>query len=379
MHSNLLTAAVFFVTCNGGPADHFANFSEALKKNHQLCVFASGPAIQKFQEKKIEIYHSFSLENEDETVQEITKKIAEIWHKKCFILTDLGNSFSGKLHKALNEQIPNANHYAYYDNPEDYVSEQYSKSVEEVNKYSCGLLFANANLADPQKTIYFLPGKEMTINHKIGIGFYPMEKINLIKEKRQNKHHLVSLYLKDKNPKTIVTYFGAANDIYMQKALPAFLKILEETIEKNDLSSYLIIYQQHPSAKKENIDGIYINQWLKKNEGKKNCPQILFSPLTSDQALCIADETWYFQTSMSPQFALLGIPSIQIGVSFDDILVKNQLAPSVTSSTHFLKTLKDEDRKKPLNALQIKLIQEKLGLQVDWLQKLEECIESCTI
>lgn len=40
-----ITKAIIFVCCHGGPADHFATFSESLTKDgYDVQIYASGPA-----------------------------------------------------------------------------------------------------------------------------------------------------------------------------------------------------------------------------------------------------------------------------------------------------------------------------------------------
>ena len=46
----------------------------------------------------------------------------------------------------------------------------------------------------------------------------------------------------------------------------------------------------------------------------------------SDQAQIIPDAALYYQTSMAPQFSLLGLPTMQVGHEvYQDVLVKNKL------------------------------------------------------
>ncbi len=54
----------------------------------------------------------------------------------------------------------------------------------------------------------------------------------------------------------------------------------------------------------------------------------------------MADAAFYYQTSMGPQFVLAGIPTVQIAhETYQDILVKNKLSPSVTDVEQFLDVL----------------------------------------
>ena len=45
-------AAVCFIACHGGPADHFATYAEALtKQGYDVQIHATGPALKKLQER----------------------------------------------------------------------------------------------------------------------------------------------------------------------------------------------------------------------------------------------------------------------------------------------------------------------------------------
>ena len=56
-------AAVCLIACHGGPADHFATFAESLSRDvGAIEVYASGPALKKFQERGIEVKVPFSID-----------------------------------------------------------------------------------------------------------------------------------------------------------------------------------------------------------------------------------------------------------------------------------------------------------------------------
>ena len=87
----------------------------------------------------------------------------------------------------------------------------------------------------------------------------------------------------------------------------------------------------------------------------------------------IADAALYYQTSMGAQFALLGIRTIQVGHEiYEDILIRNQLAPSVTSAEGLTCELKalSSDYKQPSQ----EVIFDGLGICSDWLTRLEDAL-----
>jgi len=358
---SLSTALVCFIVCHGGPADHFAAFAENLPKDaYQVQVYATGPALKKFQEGGIAVTMPFSLDTGDED------KLAEHLAKQCstasFVLTDVGHPFDIKLQQALAKHAGNVTRYAYYDNPEPYVPGGYSAVAAEVMLASQGVLFANSNLAN--KPIYRSPNQEVVLPHqkRIGIGYYPVNQADKIAKRREIEHQ-------NHPDRKVLVYFGGNNDEYFEKAFPAFLSILAEAAKQSDLSHLLILIQQHPGAKAKNFEGPLISTWSKENHAVK----VMLSDLTSDDAQVAADLALYYQTSMAPQLILAGIPTVQIGhETYDDILVRNNLAPSVTTARQFVKAIeKQEVKQEPL----CDRIFQSLGIRSDWLEVLEKTIQ----
>jgi hypothetical protein len=136
----LSTAAICFIACHGGPADHFATFTENLtNKGYQVQVYASGPALKKLQDRRIEAI-PFFLENQ--SAEEVAKKCSGA----AVVITDVGNDFGEVLHKSLAEFASKSARFAYYDNPEAYVPGGYSSSAAKAMRVAQKVLFANANL-----------------------------------------------------------------------------------------------------------------------------------------------------------------------------------------------------------------------------------------
>lgn len=382
---------VCFIACHDGPASHFATYAEVLKeRGYDIHIHATGPALNRFKARGVEVHSPFSLDNlspQDEDSLAATIAIAS--STAHVIITDLGHLFDVKLHKALHVHAANTLRFAYYDNPEPFVPGEYSPIAAEVIKVAENFLFPNANLAEA--TIYRMPGEEIdfTGKNRFGLGYYPVSQAKKMAEKRKSDHQkvraefLLNHGLEDKQQKILV-YFGGNNEEYFSKALPAFLSFVAQASELDqasgltDLENTIIVMQQHPSAKLKNRDGQLIEAWLKEFEKQADKPEtikkpkVIISYFTSDYAQVLADGAFYYQTSMSPQFILAGIPTVQIGhETYEDILVRNQLAPSVTHAEGLIQVIKTlGSQQKPhadlLNGL---------GIKENWADRLENIIK----
>jgi hypothetical protein len=327
--------AICFIACHGGPADHFATFAESLQQRVE--VYATGPALAKFQERGIEVRYSFSIDPEKEDA--LAAQIAKMCAHYSVVITDLGHPFDIKLHKALAACTPHVRHLAYYDNPEPYVPGGYSTVAAEVMSLADGTLFANAHLAET------------------GIGYYPIQHAEKIAKRRLHERSFVRQTffqkhnLEDTGQKVLV-YFGGNNETYFSQALPAFLNLLEQSHPDNTL----IVLQQHPGAKQKNLDREAVAH-----------TSIIVSELNTEEAQVLADAALYYQTSMSPQFVLAGIPTIQIGHEpYEDILVKNHLCPSVTTLEQWKAcNLTPQDIPRAI-------ILDGLGIRENWLENLQK-------
>lgn len=127
-------AAVCLIACHGGPADHFATFAESLSQSAETIeVYATGPALKKFQERGIEVKVPFFIDKispEEEDV--LAEQIAKSCSTASVIITDVGHAFDIKIQKALARQATHVPRFAYYDNPESYVPGGYSAVATEV-------------------------------------------------------------------------------------------------------------------------------------------------------------------------------------------------------------------------------------------------------
>jgi hypothetical protein len=373
-------AAVCFIACHGGPADHFATFAEHLPKEvGAVEIYASGPALKKFQERGISAM-AFSMdqmspEKEDALAQQIAKACSQA----KVVITDVGHPFDVKVQKALDLQAKNVYRFAYYDNPEAYVPGGYSEVAAKVMQAAQGILFANSNLT--QAPLFQSPGQEIDFGNrkKVGIGYYPIHQAEKIAKRRTEEKLSLRQAFFEKNSlldkgQQVLVYFGGNNVEYFTKAFPYFLLLLGQAAEESDFTHLVIVLQQHPGAKAENIDRNFVNHWMSTFGQLPRAPKILLSDMSSDDAQVIADGAFYYQTSMGPQFVLAGIPTIQIGhEKYEDILVKNGLVPSVTEKEQFISIIHSLDDKKEIPE---EIIFEGLGLKKNWLQSLEAAIQS---
>ncbi len=376
----LSAAAVCFIACHGGPADHFSTFAQDLsQKGYKVQIYATGPALKKFQDRNLEIVIPFVLENisEEEAATELAKRCSGA----AVIVTDVGHVFDVSLQKALKYEASKSLRLAYYDNPEAYVPGGYSSVAAKVMLAAQGVLFANANLVKtplyqaPSQEVYLAPEK------RIGLGYYPISQAEKIAKRRMSeKSHtraqLFSKYsLADRGQKVLV-YAGGNNDEYFSKALPAFLQFLSEASLQEDLSDFVVLLQQHPGAKEKNFDLKLVRQWLEQHGQKAKTPQFFISEFNSDDAQVVADGMLYYQTSMGPQFVLAGIPTIQVGHNtYEDILVKNRLcstAIDVGSLRTALARLRGDVKAESDN----EAIMQGLGISPDWASRLEYAVKN---
>jgi hypothetical protein len=221
-------------------------------------------------------------------------------------------------------------------------------------------LFANTRLA--KETLYAAPQvpTELPYEKRIGLGYFPLQAVQMLSSARDARKEIVRRLFLERHRisdtgQKIWVYFGGNNDVYFEDAFPAFLQILKES--HLHPSDHLIVFQQHPGAKAKNLDHALA----------ENAP-LLFSDLSIEEALILSDGALYYQTSMGPQFVLCKIPAIQIGHEpYLDVLVRNRLAPSVTTPDAFVKALRSLSSPN----LSRSYLMEELGIAPDWAKKLQ--------
>lgn len=373
----VLSKIIVFLACHGAPADHFATYAEVLKEQgYEVQVYATGMALKKFQDRNIEVKVSFSLENLEPVDQDaLAAKIAKTCSKASLIFTDVGHDFSIKMQEALAIYASKVPRVAYYENLEPFVPGGYSSTFSKVLQKANAAIFANEALVDAK--IYSEPGKEIdfVVKKRLGIGYYPLAQAEKILQRRKLEHtSLRSAFLAERGihdrGQKILVYFGGNNTEYFSKAFPAFLSFLPGASE-----DIVVVVQQHPGAKEKNEDGMQVVAWLKEFGEKQGTPRVILSDLSSEDAQVLADAALYYQTSMGPQFVLEGNPVIQIGHEiYEDILVKNRIAPAVTSATQLVDVVKGLDKQIENNPKNAAILRDLIHRK-DWPQVLGDIVK----
>ncbi|CAF3721486.1 unnamed protein product [Rotaria sp. Silwood1] len=381
------TSLVCFIVCDGGPAGHFAAFATNLFNQNelQIIIYATEPALTKLKNSHlpndIQLL-SFTVEDGDRKQQE---QVATQLIDNCLkqgahsIIIDIGNKFDAIFQLVSSKRnLPTdmIRFWCYYDNPEPYVPGGYSIKTEETIKASQYILFANMNLAKIDSIIYSLPEKSIDLTNKTvqGIGYYPVVEVEKLLQQRELERDTLRVQNNWTNIKHLFVYFGGNNDVYFDQAFPTFLSNLSQ-IDKNIIQDVLFVLHQHPAAKKQNRDGLLFQEWLSKNN---HIQGILSTLKTSDQAQIIADAALYYQTSMAPQFVLLGLPTMQVGHEiYHDILVKFNLCYTATNTIELAVGLTSmKERSYSSNKIQQpkELIYNAIGYTSDWPKNLHRVI-----
>ena len=379
--SSAVTSNVSFVACHGGPADHFASFVLGLPTDsYTTQVHATGPALKKFTDRGVASVKPFSLDAlSSDQEDEVAIKIAKACAKSAVVFTDVGHLFAEKVELAFTLYAPKVRRIAYYDNPEKYVPGGYSEVASKVMSHAEKVAFSNAKLA--REPIFSAPGVEVDLpmSRRIGIGYYPVAQAEALFARRVSEHATCRAELfakhsiRDQGQKVLV-YFGGNNEEYFSKAFPAFVDFLTHAKEKSDLSNYVIVLQQHPGAKEKNIDGLKLAAWIKDHGASAKSPKIIVSDFSSDTAQIVADGALYYQTSMGPQFAIAGIPTVQVAhETYEDILVRNNLCSKVTSGDELIAAIAQLPNFSTVAPVKGPLF-DALGIRQDWLAVLKKTI-----
>lgn len=374
---NISLSTICLIVCHPSPADHFSVFiQDWKKKGYEVSVFAAGSALQKLQDRKIEGIVPFTIE-ENRSNQEIAKEIAKKCARASVVITDVGDPFDISLQSALAQEAPKTVRVAYYDNPECFVPGGYSKVASQVMRLAQGILFANANLASA--CIEEEKGKPVDFQsiRRWGIGYYPLDQVEKIIHRRECEQLELrkKLFPHTKQDQKIWIYAGGNNSEYFDQAFPAFLQFLSEACQKDDLSKHIILLQQHPRAKEKNLDGLLVQKWIEEQRQNPFAPKLKMSTMNTEDAQVVGDGIFYFQTSMAAQFALIGIPTIQVArVPYEDVLIKNQICPSVTSADSLVDSMKNIERS-PSKEYQAKIYRD-LGINLNWSKQFETIFQS---
>lgn len=381
---------ICFIVHDGGPAAHFSTYATNLVTQHefQVHIYATGPALVRLNNTHLPndiqlisfIIHDYDCEQQEQVARQLIDNCLK--QNARTIIIDSGNKFAAIVQNISSKENLLSIEYpfwCYYDNPESYVPGGYSIKTEETIKASKYILFANINLAKTDANIYSSLEKQIDLSNKIiqGIGYYPITETEKLQQQRQIERDHLRKENSWSNIKYLFVYFGGNNDAYFDQAFPNFLSNLSQLNNNNDniFEDILFLLHQHPAAKIQNRDGLLLEKWLTENRHV----QIILSTLkTSDQALIVADAVLYYQTSMSPQFALLEIPTIQVGHEiYQDILVKYNLCYTATNTTELAASLtKMKEKNNSFDEIQRhkQLIYEAIGYTPDWPNNLRRII-----
>lgn len=359
---------IWFVVCHAAPATHFSEqIIDLREKGYHVEVAATGPGYNKLIEKGIDA-HQFDPSN--------LTSLAKRFSSNQIVITDCGDIAIKELHSILEQR--GITHLAYYDNPESFVPGGYSKTAAEILPVSSGVIFANKHLAD--RPLYTSPDQPMELANiqKFGLGYYPYSDALKIRNSRiSNQLPLRQKFFSQHNiedqGQQLIVYYGGNNNEYYQKAFPCFLKILADASADDQFSAQtIVIFQQHPGAKKNNIDGKMLNQWL---ERKRFQLPIVVSTMDYDSSQILADAVCYYQTSMSPMYALAEIPLAQIAhVPYLDCIVANGLCPSINTSQEliaFVSSISDSQ-----NDVDLQSVLETIGYDECWINHYETILQS---
>jgi hypothetical protein len=365
---------ICLIACHGGPADHFATFAEELTRDgYQVEVYASGPALKKFEERHIEVIEPF---NADAPSESLAEELAEKCAHASAVITDVGHSFDVTLQKALASKAPETLRIAYYDNPESFVPGGYSATAATVMFAAQRVLFANANLQ--KAPVYETEAKEISLPHaqRIGLGYYPTSQAEGIAKRRSEekvelRSKLFEKYgIVEKGQKFLV-YFGGNNTAYFEQAFPALLGFAQEV----DLSNVVIALQQHPGAARgSNLDFLSLGEWNSQHAASAKAPKIFLSKETTETMQVVCDGGLYYQTSMGPLMALAGIPLVQVAhETYPDLVVRSGLCPSVTSGSGFAEAVQGIT---PVTVSEERAaaIRKGLGIDPEWYNNLKTAL-----
>ncbi len=376
-----LSAAICFFVCHQGAANHFAVFTEHLMRDgYEVHIFAAEPVIKPFQDRGI-VATPFSIKNlSDEEKSSLADELATLCSTASAVLTDVGDLFEMTFQKALKEKSPRVLRLAYRDNPEHYVPEPYLTIATKVMLAADRVLFANANMA--QEALY--QDKEqkeeipLPFENRIGLGYSPLAQAEKLALQRKESHETMQKQLLDKYGaagRRALVYFGGNNPDYFNKAFPAFLKILSQSIEKGEnLSDLVIFLQQHPKAKEENLDRKQLEIWIEAHRGDPHAPRLIISSEKTPDLEIAADAALFHQTSLTSSWALAGLPMMQIGDEPDQtIIVKAGLCPSVTDAAGFIEAIKGI-KPKLVSEEEKAAICARLGIREDWFATLKQAL-----
>lgn len=380
-----LPTVVAFVAFHAGPANNFAEFATRLAQDgYEIRVYASEIAAKKFQQRNIPIAFPFTIDRLSPSAEaDLATQIADRCSRAAVVITDVGHPLDTAVHKQLAERAPQVLRRVYYDNAEPYVSGGYSQTAAKVMSVAPKVLFANANLVN--EPLRSEPNQEipLPVENRVGLGYFPMDEVKAMATRREKEQATLRARffsqhgIPDEGQK-IMALFGGNNEVFFDKDLPAFLRFLEEASAMCDSSRQIILFQQHPGAKSKNRDGQEIDKWKEKNRENANLPKWINSDWNIEDVQALTDVGIYCQTSTSPRMYLAGIPLIRVGDQpYEDVLVKNHLIPSATSTPEWIKAISECSSHQDVK-IQREQVLRALGANPDWFQILKQTLVAPT-
>lgn len=261
-----------------GAIDHYEAFAKVCKENKiPVQIYAKGDIVSHLLKRNIPFQTYVNP-------QDISKQFTTI-------ITDISPQSITLLQTLKNRKI-----MAFVDNLENNVEGGYTDQLKKIKTLAAEVLYANVHHATGPKDF--------------GIGYSPAigraEKIRIMRAQAAREDFFKKHDIPDLGQK-IVTFFGGANDYYYKDVVPRLANILfKENLIDNNI---LIVLQQHPRAKTEgNID------W----NSLKSIPNVIQSEIDPDEMLSYTDVILYNQTSMSPIFCDLRVPTYQLGPKWNE-------------------------------------------------------------
>jgi hypothetical protein len=364
-----LLSAICFVMTHAGPAEHAAVFKEGLEqRGHEVHIYADGPALEVLVRQGV-MEGLYPLNNlEMDAVDWIVAREAGV----SALVLDVSSFLSLELMERFERQSPSTLRVAYYDNPEPYVPGGYSLVASKVMGKASRVLFAYGYLE--KVPLYEAPfvEVELALDRRFGIGYIPLDTAKALQEVRsKTKTRAKRQFLVDQGyeeDKKVFLYAGGNNRDYFERGFPFFLHLLSKAQEEGiDLSSWVILFQQHPGAKQDNVDGRRLQAWIEEHGSWDKAPSWVVSHCTTEEAEPFVDAILYTQTSMGVRWAIAGIPTFQVRSElYEDLLVRYGMAEWAVSLTPLLG---GETRPKEGPSIEVLL-----GYRRDFLDRLERAL-----
>lgn len=368
---------ICFIASHTGPAQHFYRFAQEIAADRKVEIHAIGAASDALRPlNSARVKH---LKDSAHSFEAGLEALVQKCKEASMIIIDIGSEESLVIVKRLRLEFPGKNIVVYYDNPENYVP-NYSELAVEIMQLGSSVWTANASYeSDPLFTEgeleIALPSFPPT-----GIGYYDKAKVEELKARRADSADERAKFfqahdLEDRGQR-IVTFFGGNNSRYFDHSLLKMLSLLEKAIAVTDLSDTILVLQQHPVARREEKkDAPIMQKWYEQNAVNRHCPQVVVSKIpSSDVAQVVSDGALYDQTSMSIQFAWIGMRVAQVGECDEDILYRKKIAPHLENAEVMGKWLTFLGKASAEAAEEDGSFEDAIGYKLDWADRLRAAV-----